>query len=66
MNSSIEAMKQAGKEVTAVYKVGRSFRFAVLDSATGQWVESPALDDEQEAQERRMQAFKRRFEEISG
>ena len=60
--SRIEAMKQAGKEVTAVYKSGRSFRFAVLD----RWVESAALDDEQEAQERRMQAFKRRFEEISG
>jgi hypothetical protein len=64
--SRLGAMKQAGKEVTAVYKSGRSFRFAVLDRATGQWVESAALDDEQEAQERRMQAFKRRFEEISG
>ncbi len=64
--SRIEAMKQAGKEVTAVYKSGKSFRFAVLDRATGQWVESAALDDEKDAQERRMQAFKRRFEEISG
>ncbi|TAM47950.1 MAG: hypothetical protein EPN55_01280 [Gammaproteobacteria bacterium] len=64
--SRIEAMKQAGKEVTAVYKSGKSFRFAVLDRATGQWVESAALDDEKDAQERRMQAFKQRFEEISG
>ena len=64
--SKIEAMKQAGKEVTAVYKVGKSFRHAVFDSATGQWIESPAMDDEKEAQESRMQAFKRRFEEISG
>jgi hypothetical protein len=64
--NKIEAMKQAGKEVTAVYKVGKSFRYAVLDSATGQWIESPAMDDEKEAQESRMQAFKRRFEEISG
>lgn len=62
----IEAMKQAGKEVTAVYKSGKSFRFAVLDRASGQWVESPALDDEKEAQERRMQAFKQRFEELAG
>lgn len=64
--SRIEAMKQAGKEVTAVYKSGKSFRYAVLDRASGQWTESPAMDDEKEAQERRMQAFKRRFEEISG
>ena len=64
--SKIEAMKQAGKEVTAVYKVGKSFRHAVLDSATGQWIESPAMDDEKEARESRMSAFKQRFEELAG
>lgn len=64
--NKIEAMKQAGKEVTAVYKVGKSYRHAVLDSATGQWIESPAMDDEKEAQESRMQAFRRRFEELTG
>ncbi len=62
----IEAMKQAGQEVTAVYQSGRSFRFAVLDRASGRWIEAPSTDDEKEAQERRMQAFKRRFEELSG
>lgn len=64
--SRIEAMKQAGKEVTAVYKSGKSFRYAVLDHANGQWVESAAVDDEKEAQDLRMQAFKRRFEELAG
>ncbi len=64
--SRIEAMKQAGKEVTAVYKSGKSFRYAVLDRASGQWVESPAMDDEKESQERRMQALKHRFEELTG
>lgn len=64
--SKIEAMKQAGKEVTAVYKVGKSYRHAVLDRANGQWIESPAMDDEKEAQESRMQAFRQRFEELSG
>jgi hypothetical protein len=64
--SRIEAMKQAGKEVTTVYKSGKSYRFAVLDRASGQWNESPAMDDEKEAQERRMQAFKQRFEELAG
>ncbi|MBI3574083.1 MAG: hypothetical protein HY083_00220 [Gammaproteobacteria bacterium] len=63
--NKIEAMKQAGKEVTAVYKVGKSFRYAVLNSATGQWIESPAMDDEKEAQELRMRAFRQRFEELA-
>lgn len=64
--NKIEAMKQAGKEVTAAYKVGKSYRHAVLNRASGQWVESPAMDDEQVAQDLRMRAFKQRFEEISG
>lgn len=63
--NKIEAMKQAGKEVTAVYKVGKSYRHAVLDSTTGQWVESPAMDDEKEAQESRMSAFRQRFGELT-
>jgi len=63
--NKIEAMKQAGKEVTAVYKVGKSFRHAVLDSTTGQWIESPAMDDEKEAQESRMSAFRQRFGELT-
>jgi hypothetical protein len=62
----LEAMKQAGKEVSAVYKSGKSYRYAVLDRASGQWVEAPAVDDEKDAQESRLQAFKRRFEELSG
>lgn len=64
--NKIEAMKQAGKEVTAVYKVGKSYRHAVLDRVSGQWIESPAMDDEKEAQESRAQAFRQRFEELSG
>ena len=64
--NKIEAMKQAGKEVTAVYKVGKSYRHAVLNSTTGQWIESPAMDDEKEAQESRMHAFRQRFKELTG
>ena len=64
--NKIEAMKQAGKEVTVVYKVGKSYRHAVLNRATGQWVESPAMDDEKEAQESRMNAFRQRFEKLTG
>ena len=64
--NKIEAMKRAGKEVTAVYKVGKGFRYAVLDPATGQWLESSAMDDEKEAQELRMRAFRQRFEKLTG
>lgn len=64
--NKIEAMKQAGKDVTAVYKVGKSYRHAVLDHASGQWIESPAMDDEKEAQELRMRAFRQRFAELTG
>ena len=62
----LEAMEQAGKDVTKVYQVGKSYRFAVRDSATGEWRESAPLDSEQEAYERRMQAYKRRLDELSG
>lgn len=62
----LEALKRAGQEVSAVYKSGRSFRYAVLDRVSGQWVESPALDDEPSARAARMQALKQRLEELSG
>jgi hypothetical protein len=62
----LEAMEQAGKDVTKVYQVGRSYRFAVRDLHTGEWLESGPQDSEQEAYEKRMQAYKRRLDELSG
>jgi len=62
--NKLEALDRAGKEVTSVYRVGRVYRFAVLDPASGQWIESPPLDDEKDAQVRRAQAFKQRFDEL--
>ena len=62
----LEAMEQAGKDVTKVYHVGKSYRFAVRDLRTGEWLESGPQDSEQEAYEKRMQAYKRRLDELTG
>jgi hypothetical protein len=62
----LEAMEQAGKDVTKVYQVGKSYRFAVRDLGTGEWLESGPLNSEQEAYEKRMQAYKRRLDELIG
>lgn len=62
----LEAMEQAGKDVTKVYQVGKSFRFAVRDLHTGEWLESGPMDTEQEAYEKRMKAYKHRLDELTG
>ena len=62
----LEAMEQAGKDVTKVYPVGKSYRFAVRDLKTGEWLESGPMETEQEAYEKRMQAYKRRLDELTG
>lgn len=62
----LEAMEQAGKEVSQVYRVGKSHRFATLDAARNQWVESPLFDSESDANAARLQAVKRRFDELAG
>jgi hypothetical protein len=64
--NKLEAMEQAGKDVTMVYQVGKSFRFAVRDLHTGEWLESGPMDSEQEAYEKRMQAYKHRLDELTG
>ena len=62
----LEAMEQAGKDVTKVYQVGKTYRFAVRDLKTGEWLESGPMDTEPEAYEKRMLAYKRRLEELTG
>ncbi|MCR4302174.1 MAG: hypothetical protein NUV51_11225 [Sulfuricaulis sp.] len=62
----VEAMEQAGKDVTKVYPVGKSYRFAVRDLKTGEWLESGPMPTEQEAYEKRMQAYKHRLDELTG
>jgi hypothetical protein len=63
--SKMKALERAGKEVTKIFKVGKGYRFSAYDPASGQWVDSAVIKDPQDADERRMQAFRRRFEELT-
>jgi hypothetical protein len=60
----LQAMEQAGNDVTPVFKVGKGYRFAVLDRASNQWQDSPLFATEPEAARLRQEAFKARFEEL--
>jgi len=62
--SKIEAMEQAGNDVTKVFKVGRGYRFSVFDHDTQQWRDSPLAATEQEAASLRREAFKVRYEAL--
>lgn len=57
--SESEARTQAEQDVSQVYKVGKAFRFAIHDRATGQWVESPFTPTEEEASRLRAEACAR-------
>jgi hypothetical protein len=62
--SKLEAMEQAGSDVTKVFKVGKGYRFSVYDHSTGQWQDSPLLSNESDAERLRQEAFKARFESL--
>ena len=60
----MEALEQAGHDVTQVFKVGKSYRFSVYDHASGTWQDSPAIASEDEAERLRQEALKQRFEQL--
>lgn len=60
--SKMQAMAQAGQDVTQVFKVGKAYRFSVFDHASGCWRDSPLIASETEAERLRQQAFKARYE----
>ena len=62
----MEALAQAGKEVSKVFRVGKQWRFSLFDPETGNWEDSPLTADQSEAERLRELAFKRRFEALSG
>lgn len=64
--SRLEALEQAGREVSKPFKVGRQYRFAVLNPSTGLWEDSPAIASEAEAETQRELAVKRRYDELVG
>jgi hypothetical protein len=62
----MEAMAQAGQDVTKVFKVGKAWRFSVFDHASQSWQDSPLIATEQEAERLRQAAFKARYEALIG
>ncbi|WP_043750399.1 hypothetical protein [Imhoffiella purpurea] len=62
--SKLEAMEQAGKTVTKVFKVGRGYRFSVFDRASDSWRDSPLIATEEEAARLRQAAFRERYESL--
>lgn len=59
-----KALEQAEREVTRVFKVGKAYRFSVLDPTMGEWRDSPAFASEDEAQQQRIIAFQVRYQAL--
>ena len=64
--NKMQAMAQAAKDVSKVFKIGKQYRFSVYNHATGTWEESPAIADKAQAESMREHAFKARFEALCG
>jgi hypothetical protein len=62
--SKMDAMAQAAKDVSKVFRVGKQYRFSVYNHATKGWEESPAIADKEQAETMREHAFKARFEAL--
>jgi hypothetical protein len=62
--SQIEAMEQAGNDVTKVFRVGKGYRFSVFDHHSGEWQDSPMIAEAKEAERLRQAAFKRRYDAL--
>lgn len=62
--NKMQAMAQAAKDVSKVFKMGRQYRFSVYNHATQSWEESPAIADKEQAEAMREHAFKTRFEAL--
>lgn len=62
--SEEEAMMQADKDISGVFKVGRQYRFSVYDHASGKWQQSPAFGGAKDAEAARMEACRQRFDAL--
>lgn len=62
--SKLQAMEQAGNDVTKVFKTGKGYRFSVFDHETLQWQDSPLIATEADAEHLRQATFKARFESL--
>ncbi len=62
--NKLQAMEQAGNDVTKVFKIGKGYRFSIYDRDSSQWRDSPLIATEQEAERLRQEAFKSHFEAL--
>lgn len=58
------AMQMAGNEVSRIFKVGKQYKFSMFNPDTGNWEESPAITNKEEAEKMREFAFKKRFDQL--
>lgn len=58
------AEKQAEQEIGAVFKMGRQFKFTMLDPASGEWLTTPPIATREQAEIMRRQAVEQRCNEI--
>ena len=63
--NKIEAMAQAGKEVSSVFKMGKQYKFSVFNHKTQAWNESGAYGSKEAAEQARDLAFKQRFDALT-
>jgi len=63
--NKIEAMAQAGKEVSSVFKMGKQYKFSVFNHKTQAWDESGAFGSKETAEQARDLAFKQRFDALT-
>lgn len=62
--SKLDAMAQAGQDVTKVFKVGKGFRFSVFDHGSQRWEDGPLLKSQEEADRLRQRVFSARYEAL--
>lgn len=62
--NKMQAMAQAGKDVSKVFKMGRQYRFTVFNHGSGKWDESPAFGRQEDAEAARDKTFKQRFDAL--
>lgn len=63
--SESDARARAESDVSQVYKVGKAYRFATFDHASGRWLESPFAATEDEAKQLRDTACARLAEKLA-
>lgn len=60
-----EAMAQAQREVSKVFKQGRQYRFSFIDPETGSWVQSAAIGDQETAETLREAQVRKRYSQLN-